>query len=82
MADHTCDDRCSHRATPESLDALGFLVMRIEKGCFGTQHKVNPEGDRFELARHRAWEAGAIRLCTRNPRNLRRDLGGMPAWLA
>jgi hypothetical protein len=68
--DHACDERCSHRATPQSLTALGFAVRKVVSGPFGTPI-VEVQGARFETARHAAWQAGAIRLCTRTPRLMR-----------
>lgn len=64
MHEHVCDERCSWKATADSLTALGFPVKVVEKGCFGTPVVVR-DGLTFEDARHDAWVAGAIRLCTR-----------------
>ena len=66
MTTHHCTDRCSHRATRESLTALGFPVRVVEK-VVGSD-VVIVEGTSFEKARHAAWEAGVIRLCTRTDR--------------
>jgi len=66
--EHVCNERCSWKATEDSLDALGFPVKRIEKGCFGTQITVNPSGKLFESARHDATSAGVLRLCTKTGR--------------
>jgi len=75
--EHTCNDRCSWKATADSLTALGFPVKLVGKGCFGTL-VVEREGFPFELARHKAWEAGELRLCTRKDRD--HFTGAEPEW--
>ena len=67
---HECNERCSHRATPESLTALGFPVKLTKKGCFGSIDTVR-EGTTFERARHEATNAGLLRLCTKTERSTR-----------
>lgn len=63
---HNCTEHCSNRATPDSLTALGFPVRVTEK-CVGAVVTTRP-GMTFEDARHAAWTAGVLRLCTRTER--------------
>lgn len=71
-----CTDRCSHRATDDSLSALGFPVHKVDK-CVGSDVVVRP-GESFELALYHAWQAGAIRLCSRTGRD--HFTGAEPEW--
>jgi len=76
--DHECDDRCSWRQDEESLTRLGFAIRKTDK-IAGCTYLVQA-GMSFEAARHEAWIAGHTRLCTRNPRNMRSDMGARPSW--
>ncbi len=63
---HHCTDRCTSRATDESLTALGYAVRKVAK-VVGSDCVVR-EGVSFEAARHAAWADGLLRLCTRTGR--------------
>jgi hypothetical protein len=63
---HACTDRCSHRATSETLTAAGFPV-KVTETCAGAVCTVR-EGTTFETAVFLATSAGVLRTCTRTGR--------------
>lgn len=63
---HACNERCSHRSTPEMLLNLGYDV-RIPRPDESVSGRIKCAMS-FDKARYEAIVDGTLRLCTRTER--------------
>ena len=62
IGEHACDERCSWRATPDSIRALGYDLRVPRQGDKADDQAVHLL---FVRLRHDAWLDGHLRICTK-----------------